>query len=1209
MFGQGSRNGTGIFGKRNGNARNSAAPNIPLAKPDPADTKAAGTVQSPQAPSLSQSALFATADTELVYYLTVERPEGSYSELQELPEEERYPGTGALLARPSSQRAQLFVHICDLLEQYRQHESTDRESAAPFKPMSNRAGVLRNHLFRPQQRDYTLAELVAMSAHFGFIVSHHAAITYCSKTAFEAYEKQPGPESKALLEKLCGEEAERHCLSNKSYETSLTTLALIEKAHAALGNTPGTHRLSQMRIAEAAPYIAEIERLIANCPPALLPYFRLLADIGYPDAAAAGTRKADLELLREDLQSQVPVEKGRIFFSILELADAVGQSPLTKQAPELGYVLVRPAQVLQSLESSLRALASELARKKLVFAPEGAVELLRTCATDKLDLGQGYRSLPPQFWKSLGNSLPKSNGEVRQLITSATRLGKKRQDALLEMAGFGDGEITLEDVADTYFKLFLEAHQTLVDAMSKGARCMPASGGGVFGRLFSSTPTFGKIDEWHSLQSIHGPLRSLLKALPSACYLNADISGLPNLLADLRETSRAFIARHKGAQAVPETIDDANALAKSLNYPDPVIVTAWNLTELMRAERLVDCFDTFSPVEHEALAEFVTRLHPLPESAKPSAKWLENIADGTPDDLVEKLLTVIAPESNKNDEIIVAAVFATARMPGIGTDMLERIVESGFEDAPNGKRHERLANAALWVLSQRRGEASISAMKRIAETCRFITGRNQAAKYLAEMVTGDVDDPVMSGELRLPTLNIWPDARREPLADGSAVFAYNAPDRIALGWHMSDGNVAANPSAAMKSADATGIKRFKKLVGSLDRTLQTHIRWIERLYLCDVSFRFDEWQDRYASHETRGALSQALVWLAKAQDGRVFSFMPSKGVFVGADGQTVDPTACAISLWHPVDEPHAVASWRTYLVENAIVQPFAQAFRNTMGVDDFDAALAFFTGARVADKWDFDFNRHVAALGWVAAKKLDARKEETVKLHFFDPVSRLYVETSLTPSRIKRDNTWNDWRGFVTGPVELALGDLGATPTKSGPAKKKPTEPAELNAVQRAEIVRLLHGIIAHAYAGSVEEDLPPFIRRPVLPEVPDTKPVSDERVAAIGAYASLLADPHAASNWRNKDKGEPRIAVRDDGRLLVNGMKNSYIFCPVEGECYGLEDNKHWTCNVRDGHRDSACNVPFGMDSVLRDMTAKIHLMTKDDRPGNATLKTGTIY
>jgi hypothetical protein len=1134
---------------------------------------------------------FSTSDEELAFYLKMEQPSSS----------EREAVVKSLLARPPSERAQLLVHVCDLISHCEALRTRDSAQYRAYTSHINQAFFLFRSFF---SKAYDSESLGVMASRFDFILRHFKFNNF-SELVFAEHERKPSEASAALLRLLSGEQSSHYFLQAPGTAgRSRKELQLIERAHEALGNPPGSHLLSQTAAREEEEYRQELKRIVAYSDPVILPYVRMLASLKSNNAAENAARQSDKKLLLQDLQEQSPESRGTAFLSALEVSQLAASSALLKPGPQVGIENVRHAQLLASLPSDLKLLALELAKRKLVLPPDSALQLLRTCATKKLDIGHGHSAVPAQFWNSLGNSLPKGGAEVLQILSSAPAITAKRKQSLLIMAGLSSEEILRDEVADKYQRELATAQGELSSLLSDfGRRASPvARKPGILGRLFSSVQPRNTEEAWKLCWGFTWPLQRLVCSLPAAYYCGLDTGPAEELLADCKRHCSMVLEQH-GHHADFETAEDAHAMAMSLGHRNPAQAAAEGLSVILPVEQMALGFRQFSAREREALRDLAIRFHPLPGSGKPSARWLDALEDVSFDDILDRWLKVVAPVSSKDDDIIVAAVSAAARMPGVATETLEQLVNAGFDDAPHGKRHERLANAALWVLSQRRGEEAIAAMRRIAETCRFIAGRDSAASYLKTMIKGDADNPVLNGEMLLPALDIWPQPHRQVFAGGHAVFSYNAPDRLSLSWEGPGGSSSANPTAEMKSADAASVKRLKKLVPQLERTLQAHIRWIERLYLSGASFRFDEWQERYLLHQTRGALARHLIWRATGEDGSSFSFIPVENGFHDAAGNRLDPSGRAISLWHPLDEPEAVQGWRSFLVRKALPQPFAQAFRTADFEKTLDEVIRFVSGARIEhNRWQGDIAALAGCYDWILSKKINERQTAPIKLHLFDPVSRLYVETAITGTA----EAGGLVRWFELSDVVLARGDLGAAPTKAGLKKSKRLDPLELTPVQRAEVARRLLGLLSERFMDPA--DTQPRSHRGYRPfaEVPFIRPMAEERAIATKAYAGLLADPRAARTWQRKADGEDRIWLQHDGRLRVNGVENSYIFCPYENRICGVADLADWRCRIAEVPLESAFNVPFGLDPLLRRMTATVQLLTKDDRPGNNQLVKG---
>lgn len=1190
MLGNNRQGSQRSFGKRSG-----ITPLVPRSE---ADNSGAAKKRPFSREGCSPAEIFATDDQCLRTYFEGDGSRARHGNYSDHTLEATEPGISVLLSRPSSEKLDLFLEMNEMLRAHEALFNRDRGRSRELDAYSSKARRLRDYLLK---ETYSLDEYLRMFSHFDFILKTSIPWTV-SKLAIEAHDACPSQTTTALLEHLCGPEIQRHFLEGFK---SRATLLIIESAHEALGNPPGSHPLSQLAAKENAKYKAELEDICSLAAPVLQAYVRVVAAEPENVWIKSGPRLSDVKLLMEDLHGHSPEEKGVAFFSALELSSEIVSRDLFAADTACGNDNVRCAYALKRLPHNLRHLAFELCKKKLSFKPGEALWLLRLCAAGELDIGQDRKALPPQFWKSLGNSLPRGSSDVRQILVSAVGMKEKHKQSLLVMAGLSDETLQRQEVVEKY-RVALEETQhalsALLDNFSRHAS-PKNSGGGLLGKLLGAKRTAFAEEDWRPSWGVVAEFDRFADAFSPAFYFGLDTAVAEDVLAQLRQRTQSALRQLD--QPIMENPEEARELASSLDYSHPAKGAAELFTKIMALEQTLSGFHQFSPSEREILGTFVSSLHPLPGTGNPSEKWLNSVSVVSPFEILDKLLAEVGPVSDTNDDIIVAAVHACARIPAVETGTLEKLVHSGFADAPQGKRHERLANAALWVLSQRRGEAPVAAMRRIAGDCRWITGRDLATKYLRAMTTGNSDDPVLAGELLLPILKIWPEPHREPLAGGNAVFSYDAPDKLSLTWEDEDGKRLTKPSPKMKSQDPGSIKRLRKLVPQMEKTLKTHIRWIERLYLSGSSFRFDEWQERYLNHESRGAPASRLIWSAEREDGSVVAFISSDDGFQDALGNKVDPSDATISLWHPVADPHNVDTWRRFLVRYAIVQPFAQAFRAVKPGLSFEDAMEELKSAGIKQTYRTVFPALVDGYGWLPTKRMNSRETAPIVLQIFEPISRLYLEARLSHHSEMAGNF--QWLAF--DKIELVRGELGALPTKTGLKKAKPVRTTDLTDVQRSELIRSLQGLCSESFITPGESRMMGARAKDPFPEDPVIRPMCDERAQAVIAYAALLADPRAAKNWLGKSDGEDRISVDANGRIKINGVREKYLYCPFEDRFWSANDHVEWGRRLSDSLIDNVSNVPLGLDPLLRRMVATIQLLSKDDRPGNSELRKGRYY
>jgi hypothetical protein len=95
---------------------------------------------------------------------------------------------------------------------------------------------------------------------------------------------------------------------------------------------------------------------------------------------------------------------------------------------------------------------------------------------------------------------------------------------------------------------------------------------------------------------------------------------------------------------------------------------------------------------------------------------------------------------------------------------------------------------------------------------------------------------------------------------------------------------------------------------------------MEGLLATDRTWLGAEWRARYLDHPVTGTLGRRLIWQVTDAGG-------SRAVLPALDGSDV-PDEAVVSLWHPCEQPaDEVRRWRDRLLEEELLQPFKQAYR------------------------------------------------------------------------------------------------------------------------------------------------------------------------------------------------------------------------------------------------------------------------------------------
>ncbi len=135
--------------------------------------------------------------------------------------------------------------------------------------------------------------------------------------------------------------------------------------------------------------------------------------------------------------------------------------------------------------------------------------------------------------------------------------------------------------------------------------------------------------------------------------------------------------------------------------------------------------------------------------------------------------------------------------------------------------------------------------------------------------------------------------------------------------------------ADVKEADAGTLAVLREDLKAIRKTIAGERNRLDGLMSLDRRWPIADWRSLYLDHPVTGRLARALVWGFRGGDGTDVAGIPRDATTAVTNvGDMRIPQDAAVRLWHPVHgAPEDVRAWRHYLLEQAVVQPFKQAFR------------------------------------------------------------------------------------------------------------------------------------------------------------------------------------------------------------------------------------------------------------------------------------------
>lgn len=251
---------------------------------------------------------------------------------------------------------------------------------------------------------------------------------------------------------------------------------------------------------------------------------------------------------------------------------------------------------------------------------------------------------------------------------------------------------------------------------------------------------------------------------------------------------------------------------------------------------------------------------------------------------------------------------------------------------PNiGPVSARVGFACVNALAEMPGMDSVAQLTRMRAKVRYAV----ALKLIEKALNGAAERTGLSRDdledMAVPTYGLTSDGQLTEQFGECSVDLALVPEtgEIELRWKNAAGKSVKAPPSEVKQGYASQLKDIKKKAVDAEKMLSAQRLRIEQFLINERKIKYGHWSLHFLNHPLLTAITKRLIWSFDTQ-GNVALGAWLNGEMLSWNNEPVTGLgpSTTVRLWHPLQsDPQTILSWRCWLEDHHIVQPFKQAHR------------------------------------------------------------------------------------------------------------------------------------------------------------------------------------------------------------------------------------------------------------------------------------------
>ncbi|TGV03398.1 DUF4132 domain-containing protein [Flavivirga rizhaonensis] len=359
--------------------------------------------------------------------------------------------------------------------------------------------------------------------------------------------------------------------------------------------------------------------------------------------------------------------------------------------------------------------------------------------------------------------------------------------------------------------------------------------------------------------------------------------------------------------------------------------------------------------------------------------------------------------------------------------VIAKLTERCFEKVPGvGPTAAGVGNACIYTLGNTRGLEGISHLSRLKlkikqnNTKKLIENYIESSSQKLGISTSEIE------ELSIPDFGLVDGFKSYAFDDYTLKIEIEALGKVQLSWIKPDGSIQKTaPSFIKESAKHKQVlKKAKETVAQIKKYLTAQRDRIDRLYLYDRIWIYDNFLKYYLNHGLVSFIAKDLIWNFKS-DKKEVSATWREGKWKDVENnelQWVD-SQTEVRLWHPINASvDEVLNWRNRLETLEVKQALKQAYREVYVLTDAEVNTKTYSNRMAAHLLkQHQFKALTGIRGWhysLMGAYDDGRDGDIAKI----ALKEYNLEAQFWINEINVDDAFNDagiWDYIATDQVRF----------------------------------------------------------------------------------------------------------------------------------------------------------------------------------------------